>query len=282
MADPGTSIRSLLTQAVASLPGDSARLDAEVLLAACLDMPRSYLHAWPERTIDDATRQQYENWIQRRANGEPVAHLTGVREFWSLPLTVTPDTLIPRPETETLVELALAKLPDDRACRVADLGTGSGAIALAIASERPRCVIIATDNSASALAVAQENAERLGIRNVHFVAGHWCEPLPDSLFDFILGNPPYIAVGDPHLDTGDVRYEPPTALAAGSDGLDALRTITSTARVHLRPGGWLVVEHGYDQGDYVARLFCASGYTEVSTHSDSAGLSRVTMGRHPA
>lgn len=282
MTDPDASIRSLLTQAVDSLPGESARLDAEVLLAACLGQPRSYLHAWPERTVDDAARQQYGNWIQRRADGEPVAHLTGVREFWSLPLTVTPDTLIPRPETETLVELALAKLPADRACRVADLGTGSGAIALAIASERPRCEIIATDNSASALAVAQENAERLGIRNVRFVAGHWCEPLPGSLFDFILGNPPYIAVGDPHLDTGDVRYEPPTALAAGSDGLDDLRTIASTARAHLRPGGWLVVEHGYDQGDHVARLFCASGYAEVSTHSDTAGLSRVTMGRNPA
>lgn len=282
MASANPSIRELLAQAIDLLPGDSSRLDAEVLLAACLGKPRSYLHAWPEHVVDDAVLRQYTDWLTRRAAGEPVAHLTGMREFWSLPLTVTPDTLIPRPETETLVELALARMVTGTHCRIADLGTGSGAIALAIASECPRCEIFATDTSDAALAVAQSNAERLGIHNVRFLAGHWCDPLPAAPFDFILSNPPYIAEDDPHLASGDVRFEPRSALVAGGNGMDELGQIASAAFTHLRPGGWLVIEHGYDQGERTARLLHAIGYIEVSDHQDAAGLSRVTLGRYPA
>ena len=276
------SIRELLAEAVALLHGDSARLDAEVLLAACVGKPRSYLHAWPEHAVSDTVLAQFTDWINRRAAGEPVAHLTGVREFWSLLLTVTPDTLIPRPETETLVELALARIAVDIPCRVADLGTGSGAIALAIASERQHCEVIATDASTAALAVARSNAERLGIRNVQFLAGHWCEPLPATPFDIILSNPPYIDPHDPHLADGDVRYEPRSALIAGGEGMDELAQIASCAFAQLKPGGWLAVEHGFDQGDRTLRLLHSTGYAEVSDHPDAAGLSRVTLGRRPA
>ena len=282
MTGENPTIRDLLRQAATLLPGESARLDAEVLLAACLGKPRSHLHAWPEQVVGDPALSQYNDWIRRRAAGEPVAHLTGVREFWSLSLTVTPDTLIPRPETETLVELALEKMPPGAAWRVADLGTGTGAIALAIASECPRCQVIATDNSAAALGVAKTNARRLGIRNVRFLSGHWCNPLPATPFDLILSNPPYIAAHDPHLEAGDVRFEPRRALQAGDDGMEALARITACAFEHLRPGGWLVLEHGYDQGEPTTRLLQGAGYEEVSDHNDAAGLSRVSLGRRPA
>jgi release factor glutamine methyltransferase len=281
MAESNPSVRELLTRAVALLHGDSARLDAEVLLAACLGRPRSYLHAWPEHIVGDAALAQYTDWIHRRAAGEPVAHLTGLREFWSLSLTVTPDTLIPRPETETLVELALDRIPPGRPCRVADLGTGSGAIALAVASERPHCEVIATDISAAALAAARSSAERLAIGNVEFRAGHWCEPLTAPAFDLIVSNPPYIEPDDPHLSAGDVRFEPRRALVAGGNGMDELEQIASCAIEHLQPGGWLAVEHGYDQGDRTLRLLRSTGYIEVSDHTDTAGLSRVTLGRRP-
>ena len=274
------SIRALLEQARRELATDSARLDAEVLLAACLGKPRSYLHTWPERSIDQPALECFAQLLRRRARGEPVAHLTGEREFWSLPLAVTPDTLVPRPETETLVELALEKLPPESALRVADLGTGSGAIALAIATERPRCEVIATDISEPALRVARRNAERLGLDNVRFIAGDWCESLPAGRFDAILSNPPYVAERDPHLDTGDVRFEPRRALAAGPEGMDALQQIARCARIHLHEGGWLIVEHGYDQGAKVRLLLQAGGYVAISSHKDSAGLDRVTLGRH--
>ena len=282
MTGENPTIRDLLRQAATLLPGESARLDAEVLLAACLGKPRSHLHAWPEQVVGEPALSQYTDWIQRRAAGEPVAHLTGVREFWSLSLTVTPDTLIPRPETETLVELALEKMPPGAAWRVADLGTGTGAIALAIASECPLCEVIATDTSAAALGVAKTNAGRLGIRNVRFMEGHWCDPLPATPFDLILSNPPYIAAHDPHLEAGDVRFEPRSALQAGDDGMEALARITACAYEYLRPGGWLVLEHGYDQGEPTTRLLQVAGYGEVSDHNDAAGLSRVSLGRHPA
>ncbi|MDH3526098.1 MAG: peptide chain release factor N(5)-glutamine methyltransferase [Gammaproteobacteria bacterium] len=272
-------IRALLEQASQELGTESTRLDAEVLLAACLGKPRSYLHTWPERSIDQRKLECFEQLIRRRARGEPVAHLTGQREFWSLPLVVTPATLIPRPETETLVELALDKLPPDTPLRIADLGTGSGAIALAIATERPRCEIIATDISERALAVARCNAEQLGLDNIRFIAGDWCESLPAGRFDAILSNPPYVAERDPHLDSGDVRFEPRQALVAGPEGMDALRLIACCANDHLRQDGWLIVEHGCDQGEKVMQLLQAEGYNNVSTRSDGAGLSRVTLGR---
>ncbi|MEA2093746.1 MAG: peptide chain release factor N(5)-glutamine methyltransferase, partial [Pseudomonadota bacterium] len=275
---PTPSIRSLLTQGARLLDTGSARLDAEVLLAACLGKPRSYLYAWPDRPIEAALHEQFITWIKRRAGGEPVAYLTGQREFWSLPLSVTPATLIPRPETETLVILALEKIAPDRTLWIADLGTGCGAIALAIAKERPRCKIIATDISENALSVARTNADKLGIANVQFAAGDWCRPLPAIAFDFILSNPPYVAQQDPHLDAGDVRFEPRDALAAGPEGLDALRQIALCAGEHLCEKGWLMVEHGYEQGGKVTQLFRTEGFRGVSDHPDDTGLSRVTMG----
>jgi release factor glutamine methyltransferase len=272
-------IKALLAQAVRTLATETAQLDAEVLLAACLGKPRSHLHAWPERSVTSEQKAQFLAWLQRRAAGEPVAHLTGRREFWSLDLTVTPATLIPRPETETLVELALEKIPNDTAVHIADLGTGSGAIALAIASERPRAEIIATDISPPALDIAAQNAQRLAIRNVRFIEGSWCTPLPARPFDFILSNPPYIAESDPHLQAGDVRHEPRSALAAGPQGLDDLQRLVRCAAGRLAGNGWLLVEHGYDQGDQVRQLFSESGYRDISDHADAAGISRVTMGR---
>lgn len=259
---------------------DSARLDAELLLATVLNKPRSYLHAWPELALTEAQARQFAALVARRATGEPMAHILGNREFWSLQLEITPDTLIPRPETELLVELALARIPGEAEWRIADLGTGSGAIALAIAHERPRCRIDAGDISAPALTVAGRNAQRLDLRNVRFHRGAWYAPFAGALFDMIVSNPPYIRTGDPHLHAGDVRFDPHSALVAGADGLDDLRLIVAGAPEHLRPGGWLLVEHGYDQGMAVAQLFTQAGFVEVCTHPDLAGQPRVTVGRH--
>lgn len=260
---------------------DSARLDAELLLASVLKKPRSYLHAWPERALTEAQAWQFAALIARRAAGEPMAHILGTREFWSLELEVTPDTLIPRPETELLVELALARIPGETEWHIADLGTGSGAIALAIAHERPRCRIDADDVSAPALAVAERNAQRLNLRNARFHRGAWYEPFAGVLFDMIVSNPPYVRADDPHLRVGDVRFDPASALVAGPEGLDDLRDVIAGAPGHLRPGGWLLVEHGYDQGADIARFFAQAGFVEVRTHADLAGQPRVTAGQHP-
>lgn len=273
------NIRDRLDHAIAQLRplSDSARLDAELLLAHVLDRPRSHLHAWPERSLDSAQEQAFLTLLARRAAGEPMAYLLGSREFWSLRLAVTPDTLIPRPETELLVEAALALISGDATWRVADLGTGSGAIALALASERPACRIIATDRSAAALAVASANAEHLGLNNVEFREGNWFAPLTGEQFDVVVSNPPYVASGDPHLREGDVRFEPLGALAAGPDGLDAIRKIAYAAPLHLRRGGWLLMEHGYDQGEAVRQLLARYRYVHVETRRDAAGHPRVTL-----
>jgi release factor glutamine methyltransferase len=273
------SIAGLLARATQLLHGDTARLDAEVLLSHVLGQPRSYLFAWPERTPPAAQCRQFEQLLTARRRGEPVAYLTGRREFWSLPLAITPATLIPRPETETLVALALETIPAHASLAVADLGTGSGAIALALASERPGCHIVATDRSEDALAIARRNADRLQLRNIEFLAGDWCKPLADRRFDRIVSNPPYVAATDPHLARGDVRFEPRAALAAGPDGLDALRRIAREARTHLNEHGWLLLEHGHDQGTAVHALLREAGYTALSVHPDLAGLERVTAGR---
>jgi len=278
MNKPDSYITALLAQAVARLATDAARLEAELLLAACLDKPRSHLFAWPEQAVAPRQRACFEALVERRAAGEPVAYLLGRREFWSLSLTVTPDTLIPRPETETLVALALDRIPADGALRVADLGTGTGAIALAIARERPRCDIIATDISAAALSVAAHNAARIGIGNVRFVRASWCRAFATS-FDFILSNPPYVAETDPHLGEGDLCFEPRTALAAGPQGMDAFNAIVPEARAWLRSGGWLMVEHGHDQGDALRRLMEREEFRDISDHPDAAGVSRVTVAR---
>jgi len=277
-SDP-VSIKQLLEQATDLLNTESARLDAEVLLAHVLQQPRSHLHAWPEKLLPDESREHFRQLLQRRLKGEPVAYLTGEREFWSLPLTVTADTLIPRPETETLVAQALQRLPAERPQLIADLGTGSGAIALAIARERPRCRIIATDIAAAAIEAARHNARQLGIHSITFRTGNWCEPLDGLQLDMIVSNPPYIAETDPHLLAGDVRFEPRSALAAGPQGMDELRRIAHCAASHLQPGGWLLMEHGYDQGGLARQLLEGTGFTEVIDHTDETGQDRVIAGR---
>lgn len=272
------SLRQLLDQAAARLGATSptARLDAELLLAYSLGKPRSHLHARPDAVADEPARLGFEALLVRRAAGEPLAYLTGQRAFWNLELAVTPETLIPRPETELLVETALAQLPAGPA-RILDLGTGSGAIALALTRERPDCTITATDASAAALAVAQANATRLEL-SVNLLEGDWYHAVGTEQFDMIVSNPPYIPEGDPHLEQGDVRFEPRTALVAGADGLAALRQITTGAPAHLASGSWLLVEHGYDQGYKVRELFAAAGLQHIISHRDLAGFERVTCG----
>ncbi len=256
----------------------SARLDAEVLLAYTLDKPRTHLRAWPDHPVADDQTLRYRELIGRRADGEPVAHLTGTREFWSLSLEVTPQTLIPRPETELLVEVALSLIPRGERLAVADLGTGTGAVAAALATERPACSVLATDASPRALAVAARNMARLDLDNVTLREGDWCEALAGERFALIVSNPPYVPREDPHLRRGDVRFEPPEALCGGDDGLDAIRAIAATAAAHLRPGGALAVEHGHEQGPAVRELFTRNGYRDVRGHQDLSGNDRVVVG----
>lgn len=266
---------------LADLPDTDPQLDAQVLLAHLLDKERSWLYAWSDAELTDEQQAAYEALIQRRASGEPVAHITGRREFWGLDLTVSPDTLIPRPDTELLVEAALELGAAEQSIDVLDLGTGSGAIAIALATERPHWLITATDLSESALSVARTNAEQLGLTQVEFLTGHWFDAIEaDRHFDLILSNPPYIPQQDPHLRQGDVRFEPRSALAAGSDGLDDLRLLAAQAPTYLKPGGWLFLEHGYDQGTQVRQLFEQAGYRRIQTRRDLAGRDRVTLGHH--
>jgi len=257
-------------------------VDGQVLLAHVLGRDRAWLiaHAGDPLSREDADR--FFALARRRREGEPVAYLTGWREFWGLRLAVDPSVLIPRPETETLVEVALARLPADRALRVLDLGTGSGAIALAIASERPLAQVVATDRSPAALAIAGANAQRLGIVNVAFAQGDWYEVLPPEAsdgFDLIASNPPYVVAGDAHLREGDLPFEPIGALVAGDDGLAALRLIVAGAPGRLASGGWLAVEHGYDQSNAVQRLFADAGFQNIVPARDLAGIPRVVAGR---
>ena len=258
-----------------------ASLEAELLLAHVLEKPRSYLFTWPERLLSTEHIQALQHLVEQRLQGRPIAHLIGKREFWTLDLTVTADTLIPRPETELLVELALKCLPQDKACKVLDLGTGTGAIALAIASECPLAQVIALDQSISALQIAQLNAQRHTLTTVQFMQSNWFSELPQtsaSTFEVIVSNPPYIAEGDPHLSQGDVRFEPLTALTAGYEGLDDLKIIIQQAPYYLKTQGWLLVEHGYDQGIAVRQLFLQAGFQTISTQQDLAGHERVTLG----
>jgi release factor glutamine methyltransferase len=251
--------------------------EAEHLLAHLIERTPAWLFAHGDAMLDDDTAAAFRALVERRRAGEPVAYLVGRRGFWTLDLDVGPATLIPRPETELLVELALARIAPHAA--VADLGTGSGAIALSLASERPGARIVATDASSAALEVARGNAKRLGLDRVEFRHGDWYAALADERFDVIASNPPYIAEGDAHLRRGDLRHEPPSALASGADGLDAIRIIAAGAHRHLQPGGWLLVEHGHDQGDAVRGLFSAAGLHDVSTARDLENRDRVTLGR---
>ncbi|CAM5528959.1 peptide chain release factor N(5)-glutamine methyltransferase [Rhodanobacter lindaniclasticus] len=269
-------LRSLLAAATARL---GERADAELLLLHVLQQPRSWLFTHADDELDTDVQTAFSALVERRAAGEPVAYITGRRGFWSLELEVTPATLIPRPETELLVELALQRLLPDAACSVADLGTGSGAIALAIARERPHAQVVATDASTDALAVARRNAQRHTLGDVAFLHGDWLAPLAGRQFDLIVSNPPYIEAADPHLVQGDLRFEPVGALASGTEGLDDIRRIVRDAHVHLHPGGWLLFEHGWNQGDATRALLDSAGYTEVFTAQDLEHRDRVSGGR---
>ncbi len=275
MAEP--TIHALLKHARATLRGLSPtpQLDAELLLAQALAQTRTYLYTWPERTPDAAAREVFARLLARRRRGEPVAYLIGRRAFWSLDIQVTPDTLIPRPESELLVDLALAHCATHRTPRVADLGTGSGALALALAQDCPQAEIIAVDYYLAPLQVAQANAQRLGLTQIVFICSDWCTALAAQQFDGIVTNPPYIAAHSPYVHQGDVRFEPVTALVAGPDGLAAIRqVIAQTPRV-LKPGGYLWLEHGFDQANAVSALLHHYGFSAIHSHYDANGHPRV-------
>ncbi|MFT3741304.1 MAG: peptide chain release factor N(5)-glutamine methyltransferase [Gammaproteobacteria bacterium] len=260
------------------LQTENPPLEASLLLSAVLQVPRATLYAYPERTLTPDQQQQLNQFLERRAYGEPLAYLLQQKEFWSLTLQVTPDTLIPRPETEGLVEIALQRLDASKPQRVADLGTGSGAIALALASERPLWHITATDHSATALVVAQQNAQRLSLSNINFRLGDWCEALENTFrYDAIVSNPPYIKINDEHL-LGEIRFEPNAALVSGADGLDAIREIIQQAPDYLRPEGWLLLEHGAEQGAAVRTLLQAAGFKDIFTARDLGQKERCSGG----
>lgn len=253
-------------------------LDAQVLLAHVLGRDRAWLAAHGADALSRERADRFLALAKRRRDGEPIAYLTGVREFWGLPIGVSPAVLIPRPETEALVELALSRLPTDRDLRVLDLGTGSGAIALALAHERPRVQVVATDTSTEALVIARANAQRLALPNVEFVTADWYDGVAATRFDLIASNPPYVEPRDPHLNEGDVRFEPRSALTPAGNGLAALRAIIAGAGAHLVARGTLVVEHGYDQSAAVHALFSAAEFADIITARDLAGIPRVVAG----
>ena len=272
-----------LAEAVARLASragtpDNPRREAELLLLHVLGRPRSWLFTWPDAELSDETLTDFQLLLEKRLAGTPVAHLMGQAEFWSLPLEVTPDTLIPRPDTETLVEQVLQLPLPEQAC-VLDLGTGTGAIALALASERPLWRVSASDSVPEAVVLAQRNARSLGLERVHCFCSDWFADLARADWDLIVSNPPYVADQDPHLCMGDVRHEPRSALTSGADGLDAIRHLVHTAPEWLNEEGWLALEHGYDQGGAVAQLMRDAGYESVTGVSDLAGQPRVTLGR---
>lgn len=292
------SIQSLLTQdraaleSALSLDAATARIEVQMLLQQALGVSRAYLIAHADDMLDGRKLTAYQALLQRRLAGEPLAYILGEREFFGLNFKVTPATLIPRPDTELLVELALQRIPqtppslplsgEERRVsvfRVLDLGTGSGAIALSIAHARPDAEVMAVDASSEALQVARENAQRLNIGNARFMQSDWFSALADERFDLIVSNPPYIADADAHLAQGDLRFEPRTALASGADGLDDIRRIVADAKAHLSPGGWLLFEHGYDQAGRARELLETAGYAEVFSARDLAGIERVSGGR---
>lgn len=280
-----TEIRQLIDEGVARLArvADDPRHEAEILLEAAIGRPRSYLIAHPEeQVLDCEATDRYEAGVTRRAHGEPIAYILGEKEFWSLPLRVGPAVLVPRPETELVVERSLAHLPAGCDGAVLDLAAGSGAIALAIASERPAARVVGTDVSPAAVELAVANAARLGLANARFLAGSWYGPVRGEAFDLIASNPPYIAAGDARVEPAVRRYEPHDALFSGPSGLEALRVVVSGAPGHLKAGGWLVVEHGDTQGPPVRDLFAKAGFARVATHLDLAGRERCTEGCRPA
>ncbi len=272
------TVADLLRAAAGRLPGEDARREAECLLEHVLDVGRAWLFAYPDHRPNAVEREHFEALVERRQSGEPLAYIVGHTGFWTLDVAVSPATLIPRVETELLVELALEHLPTDRELRVAELGTGSGAIALALASERPRAHVIATDISDQALQIAQANAQRNHLNNVEFRQGDWLTPLLGERFHLIASNPPYMADDDPHLQRGDLRFEPGVALSCGVDGLAAIRLIVAQTPPLLESGGWLVLEHGLTQGEAVRDLLRQAGFRNVQTHRDLEGRERISLG----
>ncbi|MCF7514753.1 peptide chain release factor N(5)-glutamine methyltransferase [Pseudoalteromonas sp. L23] len=259
---------------------ESAKLDSEVLLLHVIDKNRTYLFTWPEAELSALEQQQFEECIARRVTGEPVAHITGQREFWSLPLKVNNSTLIPRPDTETLVEHVLTlNMPND--AQVLDLGTGTGAIALALASEYPAWQITAVDASADAVALAKSNQSQLGFRNVSILQSDWFSAVAEQQFDLIVSNPPYIDEADHHLSQGDVRFEPLSALVADDHGYADIFHIIRTAKQHLNSGGYLLLEHGFEQADKIQQFFAEMAYINILTIKDMAGCDRVTLAMLP-
>lgn len=279
----GDSVSAALAAARARLAqSPSPGLDAEVLVAHALGRSRTFLHAWPEAELPSGARAHLDELVARRAAGDPVAYILGQREFWSLDFEIGPEVLIPRPETEDLVEIALEDLAarDGSAPVLLDLGTGSGCIGIALARERPDAQVVAVEHSDAALARARRNADRLGA-TIEFVPGEWFTPVADRRFDVIVSNPPYVRSDDPHLDKGDTRFEPRAALDGGPDGLDAIRVLAQQAGTHLAPGGLLALEHGGDQADAVAAVLTEAGWTAIESRTDLAGLPRFALARKP-
>lgn len=277
------SVESTLKKAVQQLQesgSDSPSLDAAVLLCHALDKPRSFLLTWPDKILEAEQLSDFQNLLQRRLHGEPIAYITGEREFWSLPLKVSPTTLIPRPDTERLVEVALDKASLSQG-DILDLGTGTGAIALALASELPSRKVWGIDLKTDAQQLAQSNATALNLTNTQFLAGSWFEPIPSGTeFALIVSNPPYIEKEDPHLTQGDVRFEPLSALVAEEKGLADIRHIATQARSYLINEGWLMFEHGFEQGEAVRNLLLSLGYDQVETYKDYGDNDRVTIGQY--
>ena len=261
------------------LKGPDASLEAELLMEEICGVSRSRQFSHADDQLSEDKVELYKRALERRLSGEPLAHIIGRRGFWDVDLRITPDVLIPRPDTEILVEQALQRIPHDAGWQIADLGTGSGAIAIAIARERPQCELTATDTSPAALAIARGNSIELGVNNINFVAGSWGQPLETQRFDMILSNPPYIRTDDPHLVEGDLTAEPQQALVSGSDGLDDIRQIITDSTTCLKPGGWLLLEHGFEQASEVVGLLQQHDFNEIFTEKDYGGNDRVTGGK---
>ncbi|MFI3156495.1 MAG: peptide chain release factor N(5)-glutamine methyltransferase [Methylococcaceae bacterium] len=274
-------IKSVLRKAAGTLTAvsDSALLDTEVLLCLAINKPRSHLRAWPDQQLRPEQLSTFNALLEQRQKGMPIAYITGNREFWSRDFQITPDVLIPRPDTELLIELSLKLIPADQPVKIIDLGTGSGIIAVTLAAERPHAQISAVDFSLAALRIAQFNADKHRINNIEFYQSNWFADVPDTQFDLIISNPPYIAEDDSHLRQGDIRFEPQTALCAPEQGLADIGIIANAARNHLKPCGHLLIEHGYNQQQAVQALFKDLHYDCVQTYADLSGQPRATYGQ---